>query len=153
MASSSTRPLSRGDVVLTHFPFTDLSATKRRPAVIVGSDPTMMDFTLVFISSQQVAHLNPGETAVLTTHPEFALTGLTVDSKIRAAKIVTLSRTLITRRLGLLGSQLLADLDRCLLTAMNIELAPYREEGLQAERNRLIALHAAGGTTALLTDL
>lgn len=43
--------LIRGDVVLAAFPFTDLSSTKRRPAVIVGVDTALGDFTLAFITS------------------------------------------------------------------------------------------------------
>lgn len=65
------KPLTRGDVVLAAFPYSDLSATKRRPAVIVGSDPVQGDFTLVFISSQQVNNITFGEMALLPAHLEF----------------------------------------------------------------------------------
>lgn len=147
------RPLVRGDVVLALFPFTDLSISKRRPAVIVGVDPVHNDYTLCFISSQDITLLGVGDFTVLPTHPEFAQTGLSVPSKIRAGKLVTLSRALMTRWLGRLGPGLTADLDHALVIALGINPIPYREEGRHAERGRLISLHAAGGVSAVLEDL
>ena len=149
----ATRPVARGDIVLVPFPFTDLSTTKRRPAVVLAVEPTQADVTLAFISSQQIGSLGVGETALLSTHPEFALTGLTVPSKIRATKLVTLSRALLRRWLGQLGPLLIADLDRALIAALSINTVPYREEGRRDERLRLMRLHHAGGTAALLADL
>lgn len=150
---AAARLLSRGDIVLVPFPFTDLSATKRRPAVVVWADPAQVDFTLAFVSSQDVTSAGVGDTVLLPTHPEFALTGLSAPSKIRAMKLVTLDRALITRWLGRLGPLLTTDLDRALVAALGINIVPYREEGRQEERRRLVALHGAGGTASILADL
>ena len=150
---SGARPLVRGDVVLVAFPYTDLSATTRRPAVVLWTDPAQIDFTLAFISSQNVLALAPGELVILPTHPEFVMSGLSVASKIRATKLVTLDRSLMTRWLGRLGALLTADLDRALVTALGINTVPYRDEGRQQERRRLSALHAAGGNSSVLADL
>jgi mRNA interferase MazF len=156
MRSSSTsaaRPLTRGDIVLVLFPFTDLSATKRRPAVVLWADATQSDFALAFISSQNATVAQTNEVTLLPTHPEFMLSGLSAPSKIRATKLVTLNRSLITRWLGRLGPLYTADLDRALVAALSINTIPYREEGRQDERRRLTALHAAGGAVSMLTDL
>jgi mRNA interferase MazF len=147
------RPLSRGDIVLVLFPFTDLSATKRRPAVVLWADHTQMDFTLAFVSSQNAAALTVGEAALQPTHPEFALSGLSAPSKIRATKLVTLSRSLISRWLGRLGPLLTRDLDRALVAALNINTVHYREEGRLEERGRLTTLHSAGNAASILADL
>ena len=90
---------------------------------------------------------------ILPTHPEFSLTGLSTPSKIRATKLVTLERRLLTRWLGRIGPLLTADVDRALVSGLGINIASYREEGRREERVRLTALHKAGGTTALLADL
>jgi len=150
---AATRPLSRGDIVLVPFPFTDLSATKRRPAVVVWADPAQVDFALAFVSSQDVAFPGVGDAVLLPTHPEFVLTGLFAPSKIRATKLVTLHRALVTRWLGRLGPLLAADLDRALVAALGINTVAYREEGRQEERRRLVVLHGAGGATSVLADL
>jgi len=95
--SHSARPIARGDVVLVLFPFTDLSTMKRRPAVVLWADPAQTDFMLAFISSQQISRIRVGEVALLPTHPEFSLSGLSVPSKIRVTKLVTLSKALLRR--------------------------------------------------------
>lgn len=151
--TAATRPVARGDVVLVAFPFTDLSQTKRRPAVVLWAAPTQTDFTFAFITSQQIGRIVIGETTVLPSHPEFSLTGLSVPSKIRVTKLVTLSRTLVTRWLGCLGPLLTADVERALIAAFGINTVPYREEGRRDERARLVALYRAGGATALLAEL
>lgn len=146
-------PLARGDIVLAAFPFADLSSAKRRPTVIVGIDATLGDFTLAFITSQQVTSAGADEVAISPTHPEFLATGLTVPSKIRAGKLVTLAPRLLTRRLGRLGRLLTADLDQALLIALSVDTARFREEGRDSERERLITLYLADGPTALFVEL
>jgi mRNA interferase MazF len=155
MAGTSriARPIARGDVVLVTFPFSDLSAAKRRPAVVLWAHPARVDFALAFISSRHLRSREPGDVPVLPTHPEFSLTGLAAASKIRTSKLVTLSGALLKRWLGRLGPLLTADLDRALVATLGINTVPYREEGRRDERTRLAALHAAGGTAALLAEL
>ncbi len=147
------RPIARGDIVLVPFPFTDLSATKRRPAVVLWADPARVDFLLAFISSQRIRASEVGAVALLPTHPEFSLAGLAAPSTIRTTKLVTLSGALLRRWLGRLGPLLTADLDRALVAALGINTVPDREEGRRDERTRLVALHAAGGSAALLAGL
>jgi len=43
--------LSRGDIVLVRFPFTDLSETSLRPALIVSKEQIGQDIILAAISS------------------------------------------------------------------------------------------------------
>ena len=92
--------LIKGDVVLVPFPFTDLSQTKLRPAIVLWVESNGNDVILCFVSSQNLDSLQAGEILLDPSEPEFATTKLKHASKIRVARIVTLERRLITRRLG-----------------------------------------------------
>lgn len=115
-----TPPLARGDIVLAAFPFSDLSLTKRRPAVVINTDFALSEFTLAFVTSQRIGLALSDEVLLLPSHPEFLLTGLSVPSKIRASKLVTLASSLLTRRLGRLGPLLTAEFDGALLAALGL---------------------------------
>ena len=106
--------LKKGALVLFPFPFTDLSTTKLRPAVVLWVDLSGIDVTVCFISSQNVNHVTPEEFVIETTNSEFSKTGLKVTSKVRVSRMVTIERNLITRRLGKLDISLLNKLNDCL---------------------------------------
>ena len=109
--------LSKGDIVLVPFPFTDLSQTKLRPALVLWSDDKAVDVTLCFISSQKVDRLSEYEFAIEDSDPQFPATGLKVTSKVRVTRIVTLERRLLKRRLGKLSKQLIVQLNQRLRQA------------------------------------
>jgi mRNA interferase MazF len=97
--------LARGDVVLTRFPFTDLTGASLCPAVVVSQGQIDQDLVLAAISSVVRETLAPTDYTVETTPPEFALTGLRVTSVIRMHKMAAVERSVILRRLRRLGPQ------------------------------------------------
>lgn len=107
--------MKKGDIVLIPFPFTDLSQTKLRPAVILWADPTGNDVTLCFISSQSVENLYGGEFSLDPSDEEFPGTGLKVASKVRVTRIVTIERSLISRRLGQLGHRQIQQMNSAMI--------------------------------------
>jgi mRNA interferase MazF len=113
-------PLAKGDVILVPFPFTDLSQTKLRPAVVLWANSSVQDVTLCFISSQKVDQLASNEFVISASDPEFAMTGLKVTSKVRVTRLVTLERRLLRRRLGRLGDQMMSSLDQTLRNAFQL---------------------------------
>ncbi|MEK9159759.1 MAG: type II toxin-antitoxin system PemK/MazF family toxin [Patescibacteria group bacterium] len=90
-----------GTIVLVPFPFTDLTSTKVRPALIVSrTSPTSPDLMLSFITSQVARKERSGIFTLRNDEDGFAETGLKVDSSFRFDKIATLSKTLILGELG-----------------------------------------------------
>ena len=112
--------LSKGDIVLVQFPFSDLSQTKLRPALILAVSSSIDEITLCFISSQKVQRLSPDEFAIPESDDEFLQTGLKTNSKVRVTRIITLERKLIMRKIGKLGKKQINKLDRTLMRAFNL---------------------------------
>lgn len=84
-----------GDIVLIPFPFSDLSDSKVRPAVILQFDQN--DIVVVFITSKDVENS-------LQIEPE-STNGLQVKSFIRYSKIATIDKSLKVGTLGCLSSE------------------------------------------------
>ncbi len=80
--------LIRGDVVLSPFPFTDLSGAAQRPALIVSTGIIGNDLVIAAISSVVRGGGVPTDYVISTTDPQLALTGLRVTSVVRCHKLV-----------------------------------------------------------------
>ena len=94
----------KGKIVLIPFPFTDLTAAKLRPALVLFEGER--DVVAVFISSR--VPRSPTLTAIVVgeKHPEFKLTGLKGASVIRLDKVATISKELIIGEIGEIGDKL-----------------------------------------------
>src|SRR6266849_1047025 len=112
--------LSRGDIVLTPFPFTDLTRSSLRPALVVSNGPIGEDIVLAGISSVVRGPQIPTDLRVETTHPEFVQTGLRVTSVIRLHKLATVERSILVRRLGHIGPQLLTEVNLLLKKVLGL---------------------------------
>lgn len=96
--------MAKGDIVLITFPFTDLSGSKLRPAVVLAD--TNLDLTVCFITTQTGWQ----ETTDILLTPS-AINGLRKPSLIRTSKMATLDRSLAKGLLGRLSVTEIADLN------------------------------------------
>lgn len=88
--------MKKGDIVLIPFPFTDLTGTKNRPALIlINSDE---DITVSFITTQ----LKWQENFDVRLEPSNQ-NGLKKASLIRLSKITTIDKELVIGKLGQLS--------------------------------------------------
>jgi mRNA interferase MazF len=99
-----TKPMTTFEqysVWLLPFPFTDATATKRRPAVILSSAKNFNHLT----GHSVMARITAGENTPWTLDTQikdFAKAGLNIPSLVRL-KLFTLDHRLVVRRLGKLS--------------------------------------------------
>jgi len=85
-----------GSIVLTRFPFTDLSASKVRPALVISKNNNRRsDLILAFITSNIASALSDA----LLLQPT-RRNGLKVPSLVRFDKIATLEAQIIAGKIG-----------------------------------------------------
>ena len=87
--------MTRGTVVLVRFPFSDLSASKLRPAVVLA-DAGRGDHVLAQVTSTPYADAR----AIELTDDSFSSGGLDRTSFVRPGKLFTASVSLIVRPAG-----------------------------------------------------
>lgn len=91
-----------GKVVLVPFPFSDLSKSKLRPAVVLAS-VGRGDWILCQVTSSPYGDPR----AIVVTEQSFAAGSLKVDSVARPGKLFTASRSLIVGEVGILTDKAL----------------------------------------------
>ena len=104
--------LSRGDIVLVPFPFTDGTSSKLRPALVVALSQRHQDVVVALISSRLHGPPQDDEPDILTSQPDFAISGLKVSSRLRLTRMTTLALPLVLRRIGSLPQSLQPDYQR-----------------------------------------
>jgi len=93
----------KGKIVLIPFPFTDLTSTKLRPALVLYEGEK--DVVVAFISSR-ITKTRPIDILINENHSEFKQTGLKLASSVKLDKIATLSKELILGEIGEVGPKL-----------------------------------------------
>lgn len=113
--------MKRGTIILTPFPFTDLSGQKVRPALTVSrSDRSGSDVILAFITRFQGGPLLATDLLLETTHADFARTGLKTSSVVKLDKLVTIEQSILLGELGSLSDELLRQVDQRLRHALEL---------------------------------
>lgn len=90
-----------GDIILVPFPFTNQTASKQRPSVVISSrdyNQERPDLIVMAITSQIKTQMTLGEMAIV----EWENAGLLKPSVIKPV-IATIEQTLVRKRLGQLG--------------------------------------------------
>ncbi len=106
--------MKRGTVILTPFPFTDLSGNKVRPAIIVSADDRQgNDVIIIFVSSVFREHaFISTDIPIKTDDYYFASTGLKTNSLIKVDKVATVDKKIILGEIGVLERQTMELIDQ-----------------------------------------
>ncbi len=105
--------MKKGDIVLIPFPFTDLTGSKNRPAVILIVSEN--DVTVSFITTQM--KWQDEHDLVLQPTPA---NGLKRESLVKLSQIATLDKEILIGRLGSLNSVDLVQLNQNLIKLFNL---------------------------------
>lgn len=108
----------KGKIVLVPFPFTDLTAAKLRPALVIHESDK--DVIIAFISSKVPSGPSEVEVVITRERSGFGKTGLKTDSVIRLDKVATVLKELIVGELGELVGDIVQEVNNKLMKIMQI---------------------------------
>ena len=93
--------MARGRIVLIPFPFDDLVTSKVRPALcLTNSIGPNKHIVAAFITSKLSTNLLESDLTLIPTDEFFDNTGLKVPSTIQLHRLITISSSIIKRKLG-----------------------------------------------------
>jgi len=105
--------MNKGEIILITFPFTDLSGSKLRPALVLAADKE--DVTVAFITTN-LQHFNNTDMLLRKS----SINCLKKDSLVKMNKIATLDHSLAMGKVGQLAENELKEVDRKLVVLFNI---------------------------------
>ena len=121
---SSTRRISRGDVVLLPIAFVSGAGSKVRPAVVVQTDalnPRLNSTMVAIVTSTNVrAQVEPTQFFIDISTPDGKQTGLLHDSTVKCEHLDTVDQRDIFRVIGQFSPAMLAQLETCLKAALEL---------------------------------
>jgi mRNA interferase MazF len=100
----------KGDVVIIPFPFSNLSATKKRPALVIAK-PEGKDIILAQITSQQPKNNH----WIKLEHNNFEKGKLPITSYVKIHRIFSADTTIIRRTIGKLNKQTIQEIEKLLI--------------------------------------
>jgi mRNA interferase MazF len=114
--------MRRGTIVLTKFPFTDLSSAKRRPGLIIsGRINDTNDVIIAFISSIVPVSSEATNYPISSEHRDFLTTGLKKASVVKLDKIATINVSIVSGEIGSISDKTMREIDKCLKIALGLE--------------------------------
>jgi mRNA interferase MazF len=114
--------VSRGEIVLVDYPFSDRTGSKVRPALIVQTDSLnqRIDDTILAAISRSTHRASPTQLFIDIATPEGALTGLRQNSMIQCENLLTYDQQFIFKAIGRLSLPMLQQVNDCLREALEL---------------------------------
>ena len=112
----------KNKVVLVPFPFDDLSGTKVRPAVCLSNETGPHGhIILAFITSRIPDTLLDSDIIFDITDPAAASAGLKVSSILQLHRLMTVSRSMLLRELGVLSPHMRREVKQRLIQLFGLD--------------------------------
>jgi len=94
-----------GQIVLTPFPYTDLSATKLRPVLMLRQASRFDDWLVCMVSSQEHQAETDLDEIISPTDIDFVNSGLKVPSVLRLSRLAVLDGSLLLGYIGAISEE------------------------------------------------
>jgi mRNA interferase MazF len=114
--------VSRGDIVLVDYPFSDRTGSKVRPALVVQADALNRRITDTILASiSRSTHRASGPQLFIDiSTPEGVGTGLRQKSMIQCENLLTYDQRLVITKIGQLSAPLMQRVSQCLKVALDL---------------------------------
>jgi len=105
--------IKSGQIVLFHFPQTDLVIGRLRPALLIAKTPSNQnDWLVCMISSQRHQAIPSIDEIIETTDSDFAQTGLKSASLIRLTRLAVVEESIFRGNIGEIADERLQRLKK-----------------------------------------
>ena len=114
--------VSRGDIVLVDYPFSDRTGSKVRPALVVQADTLNRRITDTILAaiSRSTHRASATQLFIDISTPEGGGTGLRQNSMIQCENLLTYDQRLVITKIGQLSAPMLRQVNGCLKAALDL---------------------------------
>jgi mRNA interferase MazF len=114
--------VTRGEVVLVDYPYSDGTGSKVRPALVVQSDNLNLRITDTILAAISRSQHRASMTQILVEigTPEGAQSGLRQDSMVQCENVLTIDQGQIIATIGRLTGPLMEQIDNCLKATFDL---------------------------------
>ena len=114
--------VSRGDIVLVDYPFSDRTGSKVRPALVVQADVLNRRITDTILAaiSRSTHRASATQLFIDISTPEGRQTGLRQNSMIQCENLLTYDQRLVITKIGQLSTPLMQQVNGCLRAALGL---------------------------------
>jgi mRNA interferase MazF len=114
--------VSRGDIVLVDYPFSDRTGSKVRPALVVQADEMNRRITdsILAAISRSTHRASASQLFIDIVTSEGRQTGLRQNSMIQCENLLTYDQRLIIAKIGTVPSALMQRVNDCLKVALDL---------------------------------
>jgi mRNA interferase MazF len=116
--------VSRGDVVLVDYPFSDAGGQKVRPTLVVQADSrnAIMTHTVLAMITKNTSRvgIDPSQVLVDIPTPDGQRSGLNVTSAVTCGNLATVHEDRIKKKIGELSALLMQQVNAALKNALDL---------------------------------
>ena len=115
--------VSRGEVVLVDYPYSDRTGSKVRPCLVIQNDRSnqrLADTIVVTISSRVHRISEPTQLLIDVSTPIGAQSGLLFSSAVQCQNVLTIDCKFVIRKIGTLPPAAMLQINQCLKEVLGI---------------------------------